>query len=448
MQHQTVLSGADRRTLLRLALISGSVVVFSQVYLSALTTGFRISAAPVIYPILLMRLDDGRRRPTAGIAAFLAVLAVRCAIACAQGVSLAAALIQEYHGGLFYLCYDAILCLLISDRRSVRPPRLFFSLFLCDMASNLLDFLTSGDIVPADIFDASAVVGVVAAGLALALIRALAACTVLWILSLREQVLIHRQEAERYRQLFVMAADLKTELYFLKKDAEDIEKVTMNAYRVYERLSELPEQKDMAALSLSVARDMHEIKKDNLRIIRGLESEVEGAYNQREMRLSELLELLSVSTRQMLGAQQSGIRLICRCETDLVVREHYRLLSILKNLVMNAVEAIQSGKGHGTVEVDCRTEGEYLTVCVTDDGPGIPPRVLPYLFRLGYSTKFDSQTGDVNRGVGLPAVKAIAEELGGEVTVVPDMAAGAAFRVQLSLALLEGGCHEDLYRGG
>lgn len=436
MQNQTVLAGADRRTLLHLALIAGSVVVFSQVYLSAPTTSFRISAAPVIYPILLIRLDDGRRRPAAGVATFLTVLAVRCAIVCAQGVPPVTALMQEYHGGLFYLCYDAILCLLISDRRFVRPLRLFSSLFLCDMVSNLLDFLTSGNSVPAGIPDVSAVVRIAEAGLALALARALAASVVLRLLSLREQVLIHQQETARYRQLFVMAADLKTELYFLKKDAEDIEKVTMNAYRVYERLSELPEQKDMAALSLSVARDMHEIKKDNLRIIRGLESEVEGAYSQREMRLSELLELLSVSTRQMLGAQQGDIRLVCHCVTDLIVREHYRLLSILKNLVMNAVEAIQSGEGRGTVEVNCRIEGEYLTICVTDDGPGIPPRVLPYLFRLGYSTKFDSQTGNVSRGVGLPAVKAIAEELGGEVTVVPDAAVGAAFRVRLSLVLL------------
>ena len=60
--------------------------------------------------------------------------------------------------------------------------------------------------------------------------RALAASTVIWLLSLRDQALIHQQETARYQQLFVMAADLKTELYFLKKDAEDIEKVTLKAY--------------------------------------------------------------------------------------------------------------------------------------------------------------------------------------------------------------------------
>ena len=73
------------------------------------------------------------------------------------------------------------------------------------------------------------------------------------------------------------------------------------------------------------------------------------------------------------------------------------------------------------------------------------PRVLPHLFRLGYSTKFNSQTGDINRGVGLPAVKAIAEEIGGEVSVIPDVADGAAFCVRLSLELLKGGSNENLH---
>ena len=97
------------------------------------------------------------------------------------------------------------------------------------MASNLLDFMVSGHHLLLFTADRSAAARIVGIGFALALSRALAASTVLWVLSLREQALIH-QETARYQQLFVMAADLKTELYFLKKDAEDIEKVTLKAY--------------------------------------------------------------------------------------------------------------------------------------------------------------------------------------------------------------------------
>lgn len=115
-QNSTVLANAVKRTWVRLALTSGSVVLFSQVYFSTIGDGFRISATPVIYPILLIRLGSDRRCPLAGAVTFLTVLIVRCIIACMQGSALPAALLQEYHGGLFYFCYDAILCLLISDR--------------------------------------------------------------------------------------------------------------------------------------------------------------------------------------------------------------------------------------------------------------------------------------------------------------------------------------------
>ncbi len=45
-----------------------------------------------------------------------------------------------------------------------------------------------------------------------------------------------------------------------------------NAYRLYERLGgEGRESGELSALALSIARDVHEVKKDNLRIIRGIE---------------------------------------------------------------------------------------------------------------------------------------------------------------------------------
>ena len=43
----------------------------------------------------------------------------------------------------------------------------------------------------------------------------------------------------------------------------------------------------------------------------------------------------------MLGENRASIRLECRRTAVFSTQEHYRLLSILKNLVTNAIEAIQ-----------------------------------------------------------------------------------------------------------
>ena len=417
----------------RQLLIGVLVALSGQLYLSVWAEGFRVSAAVILYPALLVTMMRDSHRPGTGLVTGLCVLFIRAAIDLFQGSSLLHALIVEYPGGVFYLCYDALLCLLIRDRRSVSPLRLWGAFWLCDLISNAVNLLLSSHMRPQGSVLPPALS---LAGLALA--RSFTTCAILWASKSYRQLLIREEHERRYRRLFLMTANLKTELYFLKKDAEDIEGVMSSAYRLYERLEESGDQ-EQAALALSIARDVHEVKKDNLRIIRGLEENVAQAYDHQNMSLRDLLNILEISTRQFLGAQRAEIRLECGCPVDLSVREHYRLLSILKNLVTNAVEAIQSGRGSGTVRVETGVEGADFLLTVADDGPGIPPRSIKMLFQVGYSTKFNADTGNMNRGVGLPAVKYIVEELGGSIQVDSQPGQGAVFQVRLPLPAITGG---------
>ena len=417
----------------RQLLIGLLVALSGQLYLSVWAEGFRVSAAVILYPALLVTLMRDSHRPTTGLVTGLCVLLIRMVIDLFQGTGLLHALVLEYPGGVFYLCYDALLCLLIRDRRSVSPLRLCAVFWICDLASNAINLLLSSHMHPQS---GAFPPALSLAGLALA--RSFTACAILWVSKSYRQLLIREEHERRYRRLVLMTASLKTELYFLKKDAEDIEGVMSNAYRLYERL-EGQSDPELASLALSIARDVHEVKKDNLRIIRGLEENVADAYDHQDMSLQDLLNILEISTRQFLGKQRADIRLECHCQSNLSVREHYRLLSILKNLVTNAVEAIQSGTGRGAVRVETRTEGEDFLLLVSDDGPGIPPRAIKMLFQVGYSTKFNADTGDMNRGVGLPAVQYIVEELGGSIQVDSQLNQGTVFQVRFPLAAITGG---------
>lgn len=414
----------------RQLLIGVVVALTSQVHLSLWAEGFRVSAAAILYPVLLITLLGDRRRPDTGLVTGLCVLLIRVAIDLLGGMPLSHALLIEYPGGVFYLCYDALLCLLISERRAVPPLRLSLSLWLCDFASNLLNlWLSSRFTMLTNLLPLAGV----------ALVRSLTACATLWAGQGYRQLLLRSEHEQRYRRLFLMTANLKTELYFLKKDAEDIEGVMSGAYRLYEKLESRQAPEELTSLALSIARDVHEVKKDNLRIIRGLEEDVAEAYDHQAMTLSDLLSILEVSTRQFLGEKRECIRLECQYRRDLPIREHYRLLSVLKNLVTNAAEAIQADRGHGTVRVTIGTEEDRFRLTVADDGPGIPPRAMKMLFQVGYSTKFNEATGDINRGVGLPAVQYIMDELGGAVRVESEPGKGTTFFVDLPLNAVTGG---------
>ncbi|MEA4933693.1 MAG: sensor histidine kinase [Lawsonibacter sp.] len=423
----------------RWILIGFLMALSSQFYLSAWAQGFRVSAAAILYPVLLVTMMRDSHHPDTGLATGLFVTVFRTAVDLLQGTTFFLALQLEYPGGIFYLCYDSLLCLLVRDRRSVSRLPLWFSFFLCDALSNMLNLTLSSHLtVPVHSNTLVPLVG-------LALLRSFIALALLWAADRYRQLLLKEEHEQRYRHLFLMTANLKTELYFLKKDAEDIETVMTHAYQLYEQLERYQVSEDLTALALSIARDVHEVKKDNLRIIRGIDEEVAGTYDRESMFLSDLLHILEVSTRQFLGDQRANIRLECHCQENFSIREHYRLLSILKNLVTNSVEAIQSGSGRGAVYVDCWSQGNQLYLRVRDNGPGILPRAKSLLFQVGYSTKYDPDTGDIKRGVGLSAVQYIVEELGGTIQVesVPDK--HTQFQIGLPLGAVTGEGYEDLH---
>lgn len=415
----------ERRLLTALA-----TALSAELFVNVWVDNFRVSGAVVLYPVLLVTLMQDSRKPDTGVLTSCMVLLVRCLLGMLGGAGAAEILLREYPGAIFYLCYEGLFCLVLRDRAQASLPQLWRSFWLCDTLSNVINLTLSKGSLP----DLTSLSGLVLLGLA----RSLLAAGVLWGIRRSRRLLLVEEHERRYQRLFLMTANLKNELYFLKKDAENIEGIMTRAYRLYEQLGEQDCPEELRQLALSIARDVHEVKKDNLRIIRGIEGEVEEVYDQEQMEFQDLMHILENSTRRMLGENRASIRLECRRTADFSTQEHYRLLSILKNLVTNAIEAIQGAGGRGIVLVEERVEGDTLFLTVSDDGPGISERSMHNLFQVGYSTKFDPETGNINRGVGLPAVKSLTEELGGSVSVESQPGRGARFSVELPLHRVKG----------
>jgi signal transduction histidine kinase len=99
------------------------------------------------------------------------------------------------------------------------------------------------------------------------------------------------------------------------------------------------------------------------------------------------------------------------------------LLRAVRNLVVNAVEAVEPG---GSVGVVVRPLGERVLVSVWDDGPGIAPEHFPALFRRPFTTRADGS------GLGLLLVRQVVEGVhGGTVSQQPRTPRGSIFRIEL-----------------
>jgi two-component system nitrogen regulation sensor histidine kinase NtrY len=95
---------------------------------------------------------------------------------------------------------------------------------------------------------------------------------------------------------------------------------------------------------------------------------------------------------------------------------------ILTNLLQNAAEAAGPD---GTIVVSTRREGERVLIDVHDSGPGLSAQVTATLFEPTISFKKGGM------GLGLSIARKNALLSGGDVTVIPGVLGGAAFRVSL-----------------
>ena len=344
-------------------------------------------------------------------------------------------LIQVLPGALFYICYGLIFKLQIKNKHIVQMERLIVAVFFCDFCSNVFEVSLQEYLQQRMLPELS----VIKYLLMIAAVRTLFAAVAL-IGEKQYRVLLKNAEHEnRYQRLFLMTTGLKNEIYLMHKNTEEIERVMSNAYRLYEKtltMEELP--KEMQQMALEIARDVHEIKKDYIRIIQGIEEEIDEEYDEEKMNFQDLLQILEASTYHMLAEKRLDVRLVYDCQDNFITKEHYILMAVLKNLVNNAIEAIETKEKSGTVCIAERKEGNDYIFEITDDGPGISERQLSNIFKMGYSTKFDEKTGNIYRGVGLVGVKnAVEEQFKGKIDVESETGKGTKFRIMIPAEMLE-----------
>jgi len=124
------------------------------------------------------------------------------------------------------------------------------------------------------------------------------------------------------------------------------------------------------------------------------------------------------------NALKKNISLANHVETLNVAADEHMIISILQNLMSNAIKFSYEG---GTVDVSSKISGSFIEVCVTDQGVGIPEERIKSLFRPEASSSTIGTNHEKGSGLGLLLCKDFVEKHGGTLRVESEPGKGSVF---------------------
>ncbi|GCL74321.1 ATP-binding protein [Paenibacillus naphthalenovorans] len=324
------------------------------------------------------------------------------------GIPWTEGIVQHMPVFFYYVTFAVVISLLKIKTNVEYPLKVGFYGAFADIASNgaeLLIRMVSGSPTMITIHG---VLMIVLIGL-LRSFFVVGLCNMLAIRQVRAQGEQRRQELER---LMLINSDLFEEAFYLRKSMSHIEDITRESYRLSKELKIL--SPPHAAQALHIAENVHELKKDSQRILSGLSKIIQQERMlSKRIPISFLCSMVARANKNYSLLLGKTIELDNRCDVNLSTDEIYPLLSVLNNIVSNAVEAIES---QGRIELRVDLEFDSVVFYVTDNGPGISHDELDLIFHPGYTTKFDDE-GNSSTGIGLSHAADIVRLLGGNISV-------------------------------
>ncbi len=313
----------------------------------------------------------------------------------------------------YYLAYGFLFTLLKIRDHTDSIPGLILLLSLCDIASNCVELIIRWELVGRSL--ETILPPLVGVGIG----RAVLTVAGYFLLKRYRDFVLAEDYAARYAELIIIIAKLKAELFYLKKSSADIELVMEKGYTLYQTLNEaypgeLAQTNSPAARALAIARDIHEVKKDYYRVTRGIEEILDIAVNEGGLPITEFFHIVEQNTRRYISGLDKPVTVTFDYAGDVITDKYYSIVSILNNLIINAVEAAVPT---GIIAVSGKCSNGKMVLVVADNGPGIAPEETELVFAPGYSTKFSEVTGQMSTGLGLSHVKNLTELLGGEITL-------------------------------
>lgn len=395
--HGGILLEGKRKRLENILSICVVTVFMGQVYISPFSQWFRFSLAVLVLSLLLIYFKDvSVMAVSTSIAILMFVFRATVYFIGNPHTSFLKILLHYSPVAIFYLTYGLLFKVLQIRKKLDKPIAFIISLWICDSLGNIAEAVIRSSWTTI-VFDK-----VILATIFVGLIRSIITCIIYKIVMYSKNSFLREQKENKFKELLLFTAKLKTELFFLKKSMVDIENMMEKSYELYEVLED-PASKDTA---LNISKNIHEIKKDYLRVVLGIEETLSEENKNLHMTIEEVFKIINDNTLKLIHISNRDISMKFIVKHNFKTNDFYPLISILNNLITNSIDSIESS-GEIVVE-EYKANGNYI-FRVVDNGIGIEEEDMELIFEPGFTNKFDKTTGKMSTGIGLFHVKNIVE---------------------------------------
>ena len=385
------------------------IILLAQINLDIFASNFRVSMGILLLPILIFLYQKIAVLPIVLLAGSGVYLS-RVLIHGLRHAFSYQSLLDFFPELIFYYVYGCLFFLYFRKMDYKLPHnQCYIALFFMDYFANLSELICR---LQLNAFTPSLQINI--------LLVALARTVILWAvitgLSQYKFLLISAEHAHRYQRLILLISKLNSEIIWMQKNAVLIEDAMAKSYGLFSQLQKQQSDPALAQNALTVAKDIHEVKKEYLMILRGLSEALDLNLRDGEMSISDILTVLQNSMTIL--ADEKGKKLMFHANVGFNFKtdKHYFLLSVFRNLFTNALEA--SCEEHVMLTFTQQEREQDYLFKITDNGPGIPKENLAQIFNPGFSTKINFQTGEISRGLGLNLVEDVVKnQLQGSIRV-------------------------------
>ena len=235
----------------------------------------------------------------------------------------------------------------------------------------------------------------------------------------RKQIEDELRAANRQKDQFLamLAHELRNPLAPIMTAAQLLKVGTLDARSVANASDIIARQ---AAHMTDLVNDLLDVS----RVTRGLVT-----LEKEELDLNVIVAAAVEQVRPLIDARRHSLTLQLSGRSAHVIGDRTRLVQVISNILNNAAK--YTGPG-GSLTLSVIVDGERVHVAVRDNGVGIAPDVLPYIFDLFTQAERTPDRSQGGLGIGLALVKSLVTLHGGTVSASsPGLGQGSEFCICL-----------------